>query len=52
MGKRKQFLLNQSKNNKAYNEKKWNEAKEDPALHYAMMCKRRLSVKKTRTKGI
>ena len=32
--------------------KSWNKAKEDPALHQAMMCQQRLKRQKSRLKGI
>ena len=46
--------LKQTKRNmiSATKKKSWNEAKEDPALHQAMMCQQRLKRQKSRLKGI
>ena len=52
IGKLKQFKANQKKYDKFYKKKSWNEAKEDPALHQAMMCQQRLKRQKSRLKGI
>ena len=52
IGKLTKFRLKQKGYDKNYQERAWNEAKQDPSLHNAVICQKRLKVQKSRLKGI